>query len=356
MGLGRVAIPKAAATLLALAIGAVGGWMGVLLHLPLPWLLGALFTTLGASLLGLRFAVWRPLVTLTLIVLGTVLGSSFRPDIVDQLAGWSISFAMLLVLTTLAGGLAYLYYRKVVGYDVPTSYFSAMPGGLSEMVVIGGGFGGDMRIISIAHTIRILVVVMTIPFGLQLLVGRVATSAAPLPQVHSVEAWDAALIAAAAALSYILARRLRIPAAEIVGPLIASAAIHLAGVTAAAPPGWMVIAAQIVMGTTVGSMFSGTDLQFIKTALAGALGATCVLISTALAGAALVHAASGISPAALVLSYVPGGVAEMSLMAVAMSAEVAFVSTHHLLRMSFVMMAAVPIFRVTGYRPPPARP
>ncbi len=44
------------------------------------------------------------------------------------------------------------------------------------------------------------------------------------------------------------------------------------------------------------------------------------------------------------LAYSPGGLAEMSLVALALQIEVAFVAAHHIIRILFVMMSAGPIF------------
>lgn len=43
----------------------------------------------------------------------------------------------------------------------------------------------------------------------------------------------------------------------------------------------------------------------------------------------------------------------MSLIAVVLDAEVAFVAAHHLLRITFVMLAAAPVFRLGGHGRPP---
>ncbi|HEX2509089.1 MAG TPA: AbrB family transcriptional regulator [Microvirga sp.] len=46
----------------------------------------------------------------------------------------------------------------------------------------------------------------------------------------------------------------------------------------------------------------------------------------------------------LLLAYSPGGLAEMSLVALSLGIEVAFVAAHHIIRVVFVMAAAGPSF------------
>src|SRR3546814_5702401 len=62
-------------------------------------------------------------------------------------------------------------YTTLFRSDSVTAFFSAAPGGLSEMVVVGSQFGGDERIISLTHTSRILLVVLALPFLMQILFG-----------------------------------------------------------------------------------------------------------------------------------------------------------------------------------------
>ena len=57
------------------------------------------------------------------------------------------------------------------GLDRPTA-FVGMPGGLIQMVTLGKDFGGDERMIALAHAARIFFVVLSLPFLLQLALGQ----------------------------------------------------------------------------------------------------------------------------------------------------------------------------------------
>nr|MDJ0895189.1 AbrB family transcriptional regulator [Alphaproteobacteria bacterium] len=54
----------------------------------------------------------------------------------------------------------------------------------------------------------------------------------------------------------------------------------------------------------------------------------------------------GVDLAGLVLAYSPGGVAEMTLVALGLSIDVAFVSTHHLVRISLLVVVAPLVYRL----------
>ena len=66
--------------------------------------------------------------------------------------------------------------------------------------------------------------------------------------------------------------------------------------------------------------------------------------------ALLLHGATGLPIPTLVLAYAPGGLAEMSLIALALSLDAAFVATHHLVRVFLIVVLAPAFFRA-GSRP-----
>lgn len=331
---------------LGLALGAVGGWLATQVGLPLPWMLGAMIATTIAAIAGAPIALPGSLRAVMIAVLGVMLGSGFSPEILERLADWALSLSTLGLYIAVAGGFSYLYFRRFAGFDRPTAYFSAMPGGFSEMVIAGGAMGGDPRLIALVHASRLLLVIMLLPIGLRAALGVEAVSRPPAgdPLAGFVAA-DLAILAACGLLGYALARLLRLPAAAIVGPMAMSAAAHLGGVTEASPPFLLVALAQVVVGTGVGVRFANTKPALVfRTALVG-VGATLILVLGTIAFALGLDALADLPVSALVLAFAPGGVAEMSLIALALGADAAFVATHHIVRIFMIVLIAPTVFR-----------
>lgn len=332
--------------LLALAIGTAGGALAYLVNSPLPWMIGAMLAVTAAAIGKLPVALPIKLRNVMVAVIGVMLGSGFRPEMIDKLGEWSISLIALLAYTVIAGALGFAYFRAVARYDRPTAYFAAMPGGLSEMTLVGAQMGGDERIISLTHAARVLLVVLTLPFCFQLLLDYQPENRPPVgPDLDQVSILDWAILGACALLGYFGGKRLRIPASQIVGPMLLSAGVHLAGLTQAAPPALLVAAAQVVIGTALGSRFAGTPLSFLWQPVKGAMILTVILLSTTLGVAWTMHEVTGLSTPLLVLSYAPGGLAEMSLVAIALSFEATFVAFHHIVRIFLVVVLAPFFFR-----------
>ncbi len=346
--------------LLALAIGAGGGALAVQVGMPLPWMLGSMLATTVAAISGAPVAGNRQLRSIFIAVLGVMLGSAFTPEIVGQLASWAISLSVLVVYTALAGLLGVIFFQRVAGYDPVTSYFAAMPGGLSEMIFVGEEMGGDARVISLIHATRIILVVMILSFAFQTFAGYAPEGqSAPGPSIAGMRWLDLVILTLSGIVGFLLAHAVRIPAAALVGPMLISAVVHLAGLSEVAPPGEIVAAAQVVVGSTIGCRFAGTTVAAIRRIAAWAFGATVLLLTTTLAFAWAVDRVTGIGVSALTLAYAPGGLAEMSLVALALGIEAAFVATHHIVRIFLIVVLAPLAFRLnwtTAKRPPPREP
>jgi membrane AbrB-like protein len=344
---------------LAVALGLCGGLLFQRLGLPLPWMMGPMvFCTLAALLKAPVAAppVIRPPMTM---VIGVMLGSAFSPDLMARLVNWWPATLGLVGFIILCGGSVVWYFRSVGGYDRTTAYFAGMPGGLVEMITIGEERGGDGRIIALVHSVRILLIVMTVPFAIQWLegvslnrlAGAVSMFAAPL----TAEAWLLGCGLAGAFLGHLL----RLPAQNLLGPMLVSAAVHLIGWSDFKPPFEIVNAAQLTLGIVIGCRFAGTAASLVLRIIMLSLGSTVILLFWTAASAMLVSWATGMSAVTLVLAYSPGGLAEMSLIALALHAEVAFVAAHHIVRIFVVMVAAAPVYAVLdrlGPRAPAAVP
>jgi hypothetical protein len=343
--------PTLRTTLVALVIGTFGGWLAGLAGLPLAWMIGAMSATTAAAALGLPIAMPIGFRHFMVAVLGVMLGSGFSPEMLDRIGEWALSLAALALYAAAAGGAGLFYFRRICGYDAVTAYFSAMPGGLSEMILVGTEMGGDARIISLTHAARVMLVVLALPFAFQMMIGYdpAARPLAGLP-LADVSGADLAVLTACGALGYTLARVLRLPAAAVVGPMILSALVHILGWTSAKPPFELVAAAQVVVGTAIGCRFAGVTARLLLRTAAAAAGGTAVLLSATLAFAFALAQVTGLPVVALTLAFSPGGLAEMSLIAIAIGADAAFVATHHVVRIFMIVVFAPLAFKLMRRR------
>lgn len=332
----------------ALGCGSLGGLAFNAAHLPLPWMLGALIFTMVAALSGLGphlpMAVRPPVVA----VIGVLLGAGFHPDMLAQVGQWAISLAVLMVYMAGTALVVVPWYRHVGGYDLATAWFAGMPGGLGEMTVIGASMGGDERRIILAHTARIILSIALLAFWFRIVQGVAVGRTAQVAGLFALPWRDGLILLAAGALGAGLGVRLRWPAPSLLGPLVLSGGLHLAQVTALAPPPGLVIAAQVILGTTLGCRFVGVPLRAVWQAVRLSMGATLATLALALGCAGTLAPVLGLRLDQILLAYSPGGLTEMSLIALAMHADVAFVALHHVARITTVIALAPLLARIMG--------
>jgi membrane AbrB-like protein len=329
----------------AMALAVAAGLAFQAMHLPLPFMLGPIAVLTIASLAGLPVAMPKVLRPPMTMVLGLLLGAAFTPALLSQASGWLVSFAGLIAFIIVAGGACTWYFRRVGGFDPTTAYFSGMPGGLVEMVLFGAEKGGDAPSIALVHSARILLVVSIMPFLVEALegvtLGARGVAGAPLATTGLADGFWL-LVCAFGGLLF--AQLVRLPAKFLLGPMLVGGALHIAGVTTAAPPMEIVILSQLVLGSAIGCTFAGVERRRVLRTLLLSLGATAVLLTVTLVFAFVMARVTGLSPVLLLLAYSPGGLAEMGLIALTIQLDIAFVAAHHLVRVVVVLLAATPAF------------
>jgi uncharacterized protein len=329
----------------ALLIGAVGGWLFARLNLPLPWMLGSTTACTLAALVHAPVAappIIRPPMT---VVIGLMLGAGFTPQVLESIWTWAPTVLGLAGFVVVSGAACLAYFRRIAGFDLATAYFSGMPGGLIEMVIVGEEKGGDARTIALVHSARILLVVLALPFVIHLVGGTVPGARGQLGTSLLDTPWqDEIWFALTALAGVLLGQALRLPARLLIGPMLASAFVHVGGWTRFVPPTEIVVVAQLVLGTTIGCRFAGSSTREILRILVLTLGSTMILLALTVAFAYGVSRLSSHGLTPVILAYSPGGLAEMSLVALSLGIEVAFVATHHIIRVMFVLACAGPVF------------
>ncbi len=328
----------------ALAVGAAGGGLFYLLHLPLPWMLGALFATMAAAVGGAPVLAPDRLRPAVVAVIGVLLGSRFTPEILTQMDAWAGTVMILLVYVLAVALIVVPFYRYAGRLDWRTAYFAGMPGGLTEMIEIGEANGAKPAPIILAHSLRIVVTIALIALWFRFVHGLGTGPAPTAPAALSL--LDAALLLGCAVIGGMIGPRLHLPAPTFLGPLILSALLHLTGLTESTPPALLVTVAQIALGTILGCRFRGIGGRTLAHAGLLSLGATLLTLALALGAGLVMQRVAGVGLDQAMLALAPGGLTEMGLIAMAIHSDVAFVALHHVARILFVLVLAPFVFRL----------
>ncbi|MEM9436708.1 MAG: AbrB family transcriptional regulator [Pseudomonadota bacterium] len=319
-------------------MGAVGGIAASIVGLPMPFLLGSLLSVapvvIWQSASGwetLRFP--RPLRFFFVGVIGMLIGSRFSPELVAKLPTIWISLIAVAVFVVLAHLLGYTVYRRLGGYDRVTALYGSMPGGLIEGVALGEKAGGDLVLLTVHHFARIVIVVFTVPFLFLVVSGDVVGSASGLTLAASASSpFDVALIAVIALVGAWVGIKIKLPAGHLMGPLILAGALHATGAITVVSPGWLVALAQLIVGTALATQFAGASIPVLTRAFGLTLVAVLGMFVIAGATAWLMAEYTVLDFPSAFVSFAPGGVAEMGLIALSLDASPVIVAAHHLVR------------------------
>ena len=331
-------------TLRTLALGTAGGYVGYRLGLPLGWLLGAMAVTMGLAIAGIRVTASKRPRAVMIAVIGLMVGSAFKPEVLRHAGEWSVSLAAVALYTVITAAFGIFACRRLGRLDPTTAALSGMPGGLSEMIVMASAFKADVRSVSMVHATRLVVLIATVPLSLSLSGALAAIGTGAVDRtVHwtiGLTLQDGAVLLGCLVLGLVIGPRLRLPAANLTGPLVLSAAAHLAGLTAASVPDVIIAAAQVVIGATIGQHFAGVERRVLATGVMLGVVLTAFSLALAVLFAVLFDPVLGIPFAIGLLALVPGGLPEMSLIAISLDANPAFVSLHHLCRVVIIVICA----------------
>ncbi len=329
-------------TFKALFIGAIGGGLFFVADLPLAWMMGSMCITTIFAVRGANLSVNGHLRKVMTAVLGIMLGSSFSSDTASKLTAWSGGVILLAICVLLSMGLVYLYFRKIGKFDRTTAYFSAAPGGFNVMYEVGEAKGGDGRTIALIHATRILLLVMTVPIAFRYAIALPSSeqSLVLMGEIEHLKSYG--LLTVAGISGYFLGSILRLPAYHLMGPMLVAGLLSISGMVQVMPPMILIYLAQLVIGTAIGLRFLGTTFNEIKRIILLSCGSTIMMILLATILAFLAADMVGISIPGLILALSPGGLAEMSLVALGLGIDVAFVSIMHVIRIAFVI-ACIPL-------------
>jgi membrane AbrB-like protein len=334
---------------LTIIIGFAGGLLFSWMKMPLGWMTGSMVFTTVAAIFGMRMEFPKPLRNGMVVILGLMIGSTFTPETLDHALTWAPTLLAVIIFATLATAGVMFYLKQTGKFRPITAFFSSAPGGFGEMVIVAESYGANVPRVALIHTTRIFIVVLLLPLWFRVFEGYVPPDMLSTRIGGVLDLMDVIVLIAAGVIGFFGARLLRIPAPQMTGAMIASIVVHVLGLTDAAPPGFLIAAAQLALGCSVGAKFTGVTRKTIAETVGHGIVSTALILVMAVGMAWALDGWIGYPMMTLFLAFAPGGFAEMSLISLTLGIETAFISTHHLARLMFVVLAAPLFFKFFGY-------
>lgn len=327
-------------------------WACVLLHTPLPWMIGPLTAIATLSIFGAPTSSFVPLRNAGQWVIGAALGLYFTPQVLLLMASlwWAIA---VNIFWALALGLAFGAWLHrvhfppgkfhVAGLTRTTTYFAGPIGAASEMTLLGERYGAQTDLVASAHSLRVLLVTLIIPFGLQWagLQGLDTT----LPGPRLVDWPGLALLAALTGIGCWVMLKLKRTNPWFIGALAVAVLLTANGFILSAIPQWLTNAAQLVIGISLGVRFTRQFTHLAPRWLASVALATVAMLVLCAGFAWLLAAATQQHWTTVMLGTSPGGIAEMAITAKVLQLGVPLVTAFHVTRLAAVLLLVEPMYR-----------
>ena len=334
---------------LSLGAAVAGGFVFSALDTPIPWLLGPLAFVAGINLAGFRIGCPNGTRQVGQIVIGTAIGLRFTPDVATIVLGQLHWMVIAAVIAVMLGGVGALIQIRIARLDPATAYFGNVPGGMAEMLTLGDRFRAEPVAVALSQTVRVGIVVVTVPVGLTWL----GTTGGDLFSLRSIPVdWSLLpiLIAGCAGSAFLL-NRLGVTNAWMLGAvgfagLLTATEIELSGL-----PDTFLILGQLLIGAALGERFDREPMRRAPRVIVGAVLSTIMLLVASIGLAAAIGAVSGIPLTTMVAATCPGGLAEMSITAEILGLGVPLVTAYHITRIVLITLVTLPLFRMIQRRP-----
>ncbi|OCA85110.1 AbrB family transcriptional regulator [Pseudobacillus wudalianchiensis] len=348
---------------IVLIVSAMGGlflsWTG----LSIGWMLGTLIVAASISFAFPQFSgankIPKSWLSIGQLILGIELGQKINLSVLTAFQSHWVVISLMLILSVLFSLLSGFVLWKFSRSDMLTSFFGTAPGGLSAMPALAEEVGANTAIVSIIQTMRVFLVVLTIPVIVSL--WAIHPAAEPAIQYASTGfdplqlLWTAVLVMAAWG-GYYVGKYLKFPAPWLLGSMTAVAivqslsSVHAGHNMVAYWPHSLIILSQVLIAVSIGSRFHKKMFAGLKQTIMVGLISTVGLIAVMFICAYLVSILTGIDFKTAALAFAPGGIAEMATTAVVLDADSTFVVAVQVLRILAVCLILPPIFRLLHMR------
>lgn len=160
---GRAKASPVARLSLLFALAGVTGYAASLAGFPLAWMIGPMLLAAGFAISGRTVPLPRYTRPTGQLVVATAVGLYFTPAALTELLA-HLPYMVAAAMATVGAGCATAFLMvRLTRVDAATALFSCVPGGPVEMAQLADRARGNPTCVSAAQSLRISMIVLTIP-------------------------------------------------------------------------------------------------------------------------------------------------------------------------------------------------
>jgi membrane AbrB-like protein len=337
----RESLPGLWRLLATLACATGGGELAAWVHMPLPWLLGAMGGVACISLVGQVHKQPALARKGAQIYIGTTLGLFFTPIVLHQIGGLVPWMVVGVVTGILMSAISARVLQRWAGVDGPTAIYAVALGAAAEMAVQAQRAGADGAVVASAHAVRIMMVTFTATMIAWVSGTPVAN---PLGDFALLSlAVSAALLLAATGVGLVF-QHFKLPNPWVLGAMVVGG-LCASQEAAGRLPNEGLLAAQLVIGWGLGQHITPDFFSRAPRTLACVAMVTLGILGACMGMAWVISMGAHMPVMTAFLSMAPGGMTEMSVISKAFGLGAPIVTAFHMLRILATIFLTQPMAR-----------
>ena len=313
--------------------------------IPLAWMLGPMLAISITALSGIKVKMPKLALSAILIILGLHIGNYIDQNLLSQMRDWIWTSMVMFFYILVSIFIVSKYLQKFSGYKKKTSIFSAAPGALGPLLILAEYEKSDLSQVATAHLIRLIIIITLFPF---FVVNFSPIEAMTIEKFNYIDQdhLDLIILLIVSVILIYIFDKIKVPAPLLAGPLVASGILQITEFASYKLPDQSINFCLLILGASVGCRFADKSLHEVIKNTAHSFVATALLIVLGIIAAIAAGYFVENNFLTLLLSYCPGGIYEVAVIAIAFDLDPNFVAFHHIIRLLIILFIIPVILRI----------
>ena len=293
---------------------------------------------------GIRTKMPRLVLSIVLIFLGLYIGNYIDQDLFAQMHKWVWTSLIMLAYIIISVLLVSKYLQKFSGYGKKTSVFSAAPGALGPLMILAEDAKTDLSQVATSHLIRLIIIITVFPFIVNSFYDVDSVNISE-KVITNQNLYHLIILILSSVILILFFEKIKIPASLLTGTLVASGLLQITEVASYQISPDIIDYCLLILGSSVGCRFADKTFNEIGTNALHSFVATFLLVALGVAAAVVAGLIIDKNFFTLLLSYCPGGIYEVAVIAIFFDLDPEFVSFHHIIRLLMILFIVPIILR-----------
>ena len=314
-------------------------------RVPLAWMLGPMLAISIAALSGIKVKMPKLALSAILIILGLHIGNYIDQNLLSQMKDWIWTSMVMFFYILVSIFIVSKYLQKFSSYKEKTSIFSAAPGALGPLLILAEYEKSDLSQVATAHLIRLIIIITLFPF---FVVNFSPTEAMTIEKFNYMDQnhLDLIILLIVSIVLIYIFDKIKVPAPLLAGALVASGILQITEIASYKLPDQSINFCLLILGASVGCRFADKSLNEVIRNTTHSFVATVLLVLLGIIAAIVASYFVENNFLTLLLSYCPGGIYEVAVIAIAFDLDPNFVAFHHIIRLLMILFTIPVILKL----------